>query len=141
MGGSGGINSLLVSYCTQSQELTITQSGKVTRTQESIFDYLKREINRRRCPSDELPFDFNCGFVGYFGYELKAKSGSGLEHPSLFPDAILILSDRLIAFDHQEQTTYLVYLAPVGETAPAQAWFELTEKTSADTPASSSPRS
>ncbi|ABA23075.1 anthranilate synthase, component II [Trichormus variabilis ATCC 29413] len=128
MGGSGGKNSLLVSYCTQSQELTITQSGEVTRTQESIFDYLKREINRRRCPSDELPFDFNCGFVGYFGYELKAESGSGLEHPSSCPDAILLLSDRLIAFDHQEQTTYLVYLAPVGETAPAKDWFEITEK-------------
>ncbi|MBD2252026.1 aminodeoxychorismate synthase component I [Nostoc parmelioides] len=128
MGGSGGINSLLVSYCTQSQELTITQSGEVTRTQENIFDYLKREINRRRCPSDELPFDFNCGFVGYFGYELKAESGSELEHPSSFPDAILLLSDRLIAFDHQEQTTYLVYLAPVDQIASAKDWFELTEK-------------
>ena len=128
MGGSGGANSLLVRYRTQSQELIITQSGKVTSTHESIFDYLKREIHRRRCQSDELPFDFNCGFVGYFGYELKAECGSKLVHTSSVPDAILLLSDRLIAFDHQEQTTYLVYLTPVGETASAQAWFELTEK-------------
>lgn len=127
MGGSGGGNSLLVRYRIPSQELMITQSGKVTLSHESIFDYLKREIHRRRCQSDELPFDFNCGFVGYFGYELKAECGSKLVHTSSIPDAILLLSDRLIAFDHQEQTTYLVYLTPVGETASAQAWFELIE--------------
>ena len=39
---------------------------------ESIFDYLSREMRRLRYLSDDLPFDFNCGFVGYFGYELKA---------------------------------------------------------------------
>lgn len=128
MGGSGGSNSLVVRYHTQSQELTITQSGKVTRFQESIFEYLKREINRRHCQSDELPFDFNCGFVGYFGYELKAECGSSLIHSSSLPDAIFLLADRMIAFDHQEQTTYLVYLASMGETAQAQAWFELIEK-------------
>ncbi|MBD2342646.1 aminodeoxychorismate synthase component I [Anabaena subtropica] len=128
MGGSGGKNSLLVRYRTQSQEITITQLGKVTHCQESIFTYLKREINRRHCQSDELPFDFNCGFVGYFGYELKAECGSGLQHPSAFPDAILLLADRLIAFDHQEQTTYLVHLVPVGQKAPATAWFELMEE-------------
>lgn len=128
MGGSGGSNSLVVRYRTQLQELTITQSGKVTRSQESIFEYLKREINRRRYQSDELPFNFNCGFVGYFGYELKAECGSLLVHSSSLPDAIFLLADRMIAFDHQEQTTYLVYLASRGETVQAQAWFELIEK-------------
>ncbi len=127
MGGSGGPNSLVVRYCTQSQELTITQSGKVISFQESIFEYLKREINRRHYQSDELPFNFNCGFVGYFGYELKAECGSLLVHSSSLPDAIFLLADRIIAFDHQEQTTYLVYLALTGQTAQAQAWFELTE--------------
>ena len=29
-------------------------------------------MRRLRYLSDDLPFDFNCGFVGYFGYELKA---------------------------------------------------------------------
>ena len=40
--------------------------------EESIFDYLSREMRRLRYVSDDLPFDFNCGFVGYLGYELKA---------------------------------------------------------------------
>ena len=41
---------------------------------ESIFDYLSREMRRLRYLSHDLPFDFNCGFVGYFGYELKADA-------------------------------------------------------------------
>ncbi len=128
MGGSGGSHSLLVRYRTQSQELTITQSGKVTLSHESIFDYLKRELSHRRCQSDDLPFDYNCGFVGYFGYELKAECRSRLAHPSSLPDAIFLLADRMIVFDHQEQTVYLLHLTTKGETAQAQAWFEQIQK-------------
>ncbi|MBE9053452.1 aminodeoxychorismate synthase component I, partial [Nostocales cyanobacterium LEGE 11386] len=128
MGGSGGLNSLLVQYRTQTRELTITQSGTVTRCTESIFDYLKRELNHRRCQSDELPCDFNCGFVGYFGYELKAECGSELVHLASLPDAMFILADQIIVFDHQEQATYLVCLINKHQTTQAQAWFESIEK-------------
>lgn len=127
MGGSGGTNSLLVQYHTQTRELTITKLGKVTHCTENIFEYLKRELERRHCLSDELPFDFNCGFVGYFGYELKA-SGSELVHPALLPDAVFLLADQIIAFDHQEQNTYLLYLANKGQTTQAETWFESMEQ-------------
>ncbi|MBW4555381.1 MAG: aminodeoxychorismate synthase component I [Trichormus sp. ATA11-4-KO1] len=128
MGGSGGLNSLLVQYRTQTRELTITQSGTVRRSTESIFDYLKRELNHRHCQSDELPCDFNCGFVGYFGYELKAECGSELVHLASLPDAMFILADQIIVFDHQEQATYLVCLINKHQTTQAQAWFESIEK-------------
>ncbi|ULP72698.1 Aminodeoxychorismate synthase component 1 [Nodularia sphaerocarpa UHCC 0038] len=128
MGGSGGLNSLLVEYRTQTQEITITQSGTVTRCTDSIFDYLKREINYRQCKSDQLPFDFNCGFVGYFGYELKAECGSELVHSASLPDAMFLLADQMIVFDHQEQSIYLVCLTKNQETRQAQTWFESTEK-------------
>ncbi|MBD2773859.1 aminodeoxychorismate synthase component I [Iningainema sp. BLCCT55] len=127
MGDSNGLNSLAVKYYTQNQELIVTQSGEVKRFKESIFDYLKRELERRYCQS-ELPFDFNCGFVGYFGYELKAECDSQLVHPSSLPDAMFILGDRIIAFDHQEQTTYLLHFTPKGETAKAQVWFKSIEE-------------
>ncbi len=124
MGDDSGENSLLVRYYIQTQELTIAQSDAVSRSSESIFKYLKREIDLRRCQSDELPFDFNCGFVGYFGYELKAECGAQLVHDSPLPDAIFLLADRLIAIDHQEQCIYLLQLVKKGQTQEVETWFD-----------------
>ncbi|MEH2258192.1 aminodeoxychorismate synthase component I [Nostoc sp.] len=128
MGDGSGVNSLLVRYHTQTQELIITQSDTVTRCTESIFEYLKREIDCRFCQSDELPFDFNCGFVGYFGYELKAECGSSLVHSSPLPDAIFLLADRMIAIDHQEQCLYLLQLIKKGQTEQVETWFDTIQQ-------------
>ncbi len=69
--------------------------------QETIFDYLRRELRRLSAPRTTLPFDFNCGFVGYFGYELKADCGGDAAHRSPLPDAAFVFADRLIVFDHR----------------------------------------
>ncbi|MBK1989028.1 aminodeoxychorismate synthase component I [Sphaerospermopsis aphanizomenoides BCCUSP55] len=127
MGGGSGKNSLLVEYRTRYQEITITQAGKVTKHREHIFDYLKKELAQRCCQTDNLPFDFNCGFVGYFGYELKAECGSKLVHESELPDAMFILADEIIVFDHQEKNIYLLYLGKKYESHLAQVWFEEIE--------------
>ena len=123
MGDDQGKNSRLVQYHVQSQELIVTKSGKVSRHQESIFDYLKRELESRQCLSENLPFDFNCGFVGYLGYELKAESGSESVHRSPFPDAMFLLADRLVVIDHQEKTLYLLCLVEAEQKQEAEAWF------------------
>ncbi|MEH2124535.1 aminodeoxychorismate synthase component I [Nostoc sp.] len=128
MGDGSGENSLLVRYHTKMQELIVTQSDTVTRRTESIFEYLKREIDCRFCQSDELPFDFNCGFVGYFGYELKAECGSSLVHSSPLPDAIFLLADRMIAIDHQEQCLYLLQLIKKGQTEQVETWFDTIQQ-------------
>ncbi|MHC5742078.1 MAG: aminodeoxychorismate synthase component I [Nostoc sp.] len=128
MGDGSGVNTLLVRYHTQTQELIITQSDTVTRHTESIFEYLKREIDCRFCQSDELPFDFNCGFVGYFGYELKAECGSSLVHSSPLPDAIFLLADRMIAIDHQEKCLYLLQLIKKGQTEQVETWFDTIQQ-------------
>lgn len=128
MGDGSGVNSLLVRYHTQTQEIIITQSDTVTRRTESIFEYLKREIDCRFCQSDELPFDFNCGFVGYFGYELKAECGSSLVHSSPLPDAIFLLADRMIAIDHQEKCLYLLQLIKKGQTEQVETWFDTIQQ-------------
>jgi para-aminobenzoate synthetase len=128
MGDGNGENSLLVRYYAQRQELTIAHSDRITHHNESIFDYLKREIDLRSCQADELPFDFNCGFVGYFGYELKAECGSSLVHSSPLPDAIFLLADRMIAIDHQEQCLYLLQLIKKGQTEQLETWFETIQQ-------------
>ncbi|MDF5732406.1 MAG: aminodeoxychorismate synthase component I [Rhizonema sp. PD38] len=128
MGDSSGPNSLLVQYSILNKELVVTQAGKVTIYRDNIFEYLKQETERLHCCSDELPFDFNCGFVGYFGYELKAECGSDLKHPSPLPDASFVLADRILVFDHLEHTTYLVCLTKKGHKAQAEGWFKATQQ-------------
>ena len=123
MGDSQGKNSRLVQYHVKNQALIVTKSGKITHHRESIFDYLKREIESRQCFSEDLPFDFNGGFVGYLGYELKAESGSECVHRSPFPDALFLFADRLIAIDHQEKALYLLCLVELGEKQEAETWF------------------
>jgi len=75
-----------------------------------------------------LPFEFDCGFVGYLGYELKAECGYESPHASPHPNAALIFSDRLIAFDHEQQQTYLLCLHRPEEEPAAEAWLDATEK-------------
>ena len=85
-----------------------TRNGVERDLEESIFDYLSREGRRLRYLADDLPFDFNCGFVGYLGYELKADCEGSAAHASAMPDAAFVFADRLIAFDHVERTTYVL---------------------------------
>jgi len=93
----------------------------------SIFDYLKnRAAQLRPAELSDLPFEFDCGFVGYLGYELKAECGHGSGHSSDHPDAAFILADRVIAFDHEENCTYLLCLHPLGEEEAAQGWIGAT---------------
>jgi para-aminobenzoate synthetase len=96
---------------------------------ESVFDYLDRRIAELR-PAElpDLPFDFDCGFVGYLGYELKAECGYAAPYEPEHPDAAFILADRVIAFDHQEQCTYLLCLHNLGEEDAAGAWLDTTAR-------------
>jgi para-aminobenzoate synthetase len=95
---------------------------------ESVFDYCKRELTRLRADAPELPFDFACGFAGYFGYELKAECGGALVHRSALPDAALVFCDRLIAFDHDERRVHLVALAETTGADGAEQWLAEVER-------------
>src|SRR3954469_14199011 len=95
------------------------QSGRQVLA-ESVLDHCRRELARLRAHAPELPFDFQCGFAGYLGWELKADCGAARAHRSPLPDAGLVLCDRLIAFDHQERSVHLVTLRD------ANGWLEAT---------------
>ena len=94
---------------------------------EPLLDRLRRRLDELR-PTElpDLPFEFDCGFVGYLGYEMKSETGHAPGHPTDRPDAAFILSDRLVAFDHQEQQTYLLCLHEMGGNEEAEAWLEIT---------------
>jgi para-aminobenzoate synthetase len=98
-----------------------------------IFDYLSTQLRSRAVDSGDLPFDFACGYVGYFGYELKHLCGSPARHTAETPDAQWIFADRMVAVDHQDGKTYLLALDDGGEAGPAGAaaarsWFASTRE-------------
>jgi para-aminobenzoate synthetase len=96
----------------------------------TIFDVLAdrlRALRIRRPPEPPLPFDLVCGYVGYFGYELKADCGGARRHRAETPDAIWLLADRMVAIDHQQGRSYLLALDD-SETdgSAAAAWIRDT---------------
>jgi para-aminobenzoate synthetase len=120
MGDSDGPLAALITYDVDAGQVRVERGGEVEFHKESIFDYLAREQRRQgevasgtqgagRIGAD-LPFDFDCGFAGYLGYELKADCDGAATHRSELPDAAFIQADRLIAFDHHQRHTYLLAL-------------------------------
>jgi para-aminobenzoate synthetase len=93
-----------------------------------VFNFLKNELRDRYCPAPELPFDFNGGFVGYLGYELKAECGGAAAHRSPYPDSRFLFVDRFLAFDHHERCLYLVFAGTTSDSAEAAAWLDETER-------------
>jgi para-aminobenzoate synthetase len=73
-----------------------------------------------------LPFEFNCGYVGYFGYECKADCGGNRAHRSSMPDAAFLFADRVIALDHLEQATYVLCVTEPDGAAEGERWIAQT---------------
>jgi para-aminobenzoate synthetase len=96
----------------------------------SIFDYLERELAARAIPTPAgLPFEFDLGYVGYLGYELKADSIGDRAHEADEPDAALLFADRMLAVDHAEGRCHLLALSRVDDpesVAEADGWLAAT---------------
>ncbi|MEU8226670.1 aminodeoxychorismate synthase component I [Kribbella sp. NPDC048915] len=82
-------------------------------------------------PPAELEGLFCGGYVGYFGYELKALTGGVVAHEAATPDALWIWANRFVVIDHDRDLTYFVALDEPGAgedwldraTASASAWW------------------
>jgi len=121
MGDSEGPLGAVVTYEVEAGQVRVEHGGEVELHEESIFDFLDREQrslgNVAKTPQGvdgsvvDLPFDFDCGFAGYLGYELKADCDGESAHRANTPDAAFIQADRLIAFDHCQRHTYLLAVA------------------------------
>ncbi|MFG2475249.1 chorismate-binding protein [Streptomyces fagopyri] len=127
LGDDAGPLAEFVRYDVTSGRCEIERAGRPPRkVRASVFDYLKRQLAGRRVDATGLPFDFTGGYVGYFGYEVKADCGSPNRHRSATPDACWLFADRLIAVDHQEGFTYAVALAEDTPAASREAadWLD-----------------
>jgi para-aminobenzoate synthetase len=128
MGGAGGPLSTVATYDAAAGEVHVQRAGASEVRRETIFDHLRAELSRLPRPSHDLPFGFDCGFAGYFGYELKADCGGDACHVSRLPDAAFVFADRMLAFDHLERRTYLLALTgPDGESEGAR-WIAETRR-------------
>ncbi|MEV0240489.1 aminodeoxychorismate synthase component I [Streptomyces sp. NPDC050674] len=127
LGDDQGPLSEFVRYDVDAGRCEIERAGRpVRRVGASVFDYLKRQLTQRRVDATGLPFDFTGGYVGYFGYEMKADCGSSNRHRSSTPDAAWLFADRVVAVDHEEGFTYAVCLAEDTPQAAREAadWLE-----------------
>ncbi|EKU93413.1 Para-aminobenzoate synthase component 1 [Alloiococcus otitis] len=85
-----------------------SQSKPVESFQTDIFSYLK--ANRPKWPYEPaLPFDFQLGYIGYIGYEVKKDTVQvHNKHQSPYPDAYFTYCDRALVYDHQEKDLYFL---------------------------------
>jgi para-aminobenzoate synthetase len=126
LGDASGPLGATISYDVEARQVTVARGGEAEVRAESVFDYLERELGRLRPLAAELPFDFDCGFAGYLGYELKAECGGARAHRSELPDAAFVFADRMIAFDHRLGHTHLLCLSDRRRRAEADAWIAAT---------------
>jgi para-aminobenzoate synthetase len=126
MGDASGPHASTLTYDLTARRLNRRDSsGRDEELSDSVFDYLEHELARLRVEAPELPFDLSGGFVGYFGYELKAETGGESAHRSTCPDAAFLFADRFLAFDHAERALALVELTD--SPGDESDWLDRTE--------------
>ncbi len=131
MGNGDGPLAEHVTYSVADGEVVVRRAdGTAERVRQQFFDYLDDQLRARAVPAPAgLPFEFNLGYVGYLGYELKAETGGTDAHQSDTPDAALLFADRALVLDHETRTSYLLALSIAGDaagTAEAEAWLATT---------------
>jgi para-aminobenzoate synthetase len=125
MGDGSGPLAEFVTFDVAEGVVDVQRAGRHERIRRPFFDYLDEELRRRATPAPaELPFDFNLGYVGCLGYELKAETGGQAAHRAGTPDAALIFADRMLAIDHVEGMSYLLALSDGRDDAGTRAWLD-----------------
>ncbi|RRH86820.1 aminodeoxychorismate synthase component I [Variovorax beijingensis] len=124
MGDASGPRAQVLNYRTAPRELMVRRGDVVQVRDESIFDYLRDHLPGQPPAGPPLPFDFACGFVGYFGYELKRELDGTHAHDADTPDAMWILADRFLAFDHAEQQVWIVCLDEATPCNENRRWMQ-----------------
>ena len=124
MGDASGPRTQVLNYRTAPRELMVRRGDVVQVRDENIFDYLRDQLPDMSPAGPTLPFDFAGGFVGYFGYELKRELDGAHAHDAATPDAMWILADRFLAFDHAEQQVWIVCLDEAAPCSENRRWMQ-----------------
>lgn len=128
MGCLDGPHGYHISYDVNTKIVSYRQGDYITDLSMSIFDFLKEKLaDNTVVLSEQLPFNFKCGFVGYLGYELyKDTLGINPKHKSMQPDAQFLFIDRAIVFDNVEKSCYLLALHIDEDLDQVEEWINKT---------------
>jgi len=127
LGDASGPAGEVLTYRVGDNSVTVEPAGRTPYSEPgTIFEALDRRVGTDIVDAGLLPFDLTGGYVGYFGYELKAICGSANVHRSQAPDAVWLRADRFIAIDHLQQQTYVVAVAEPAAAAGARSWIDQT---------------
>jgi para-aminobenzoate synthetase len=128
LGDATGPLAEYVTYRVADRTVTVRGATGTRRLPGPFLDHLDGELRRRAVPVPAgLPFEFNLGYVGYLGYELKAETGGAAAHQADTPDAALVFADRMLVLDHADRCCYLLALSDGPATArSARGWLSGT---------------
>jgi para-aminobenzoate synthetase len=126
IGDGSGPHGHRVTYDVATSTVRLHRRGlPVEQLSESVFDYLKRQLHTCAVePDPTLPFDFQLGFVGYLGYEMKAETGGLARHRSPYPDAAFVFADRAVVIDHDAGCCYALCWSPVPNDMQNARWLQ-----------------
>ncbi|TCC10539.1 aminodeoxychorismate synthase component I [Kribbella soli] len=108
--------------------LGTTTDDVITRdvADSDVFAELNELLAARAAePPPELAGLFCGGYVGYFGYELKALTGGVAAHEAPTPDALWIWANRFVVIDHDRDVTHLVAL---DEPGAGEDWLDKAQE-------------
>ncbi|MDF1756950.1 MAG: aminodeoxychorismate synthase component I [Legionellaceae bacterium] len=129
MGCLDGPHSYKLEYNVNTKIVKQVKNGVTSFFNTSIFNYLESALNNITLEAEDLPFNFKCGFVGYFGYELYQDTLSQVcSHNSEHPDSQLLFLDRVVVFDNQEKECYLLSLRDDALNQNCELWFDEIEQ-------------
>lgn len=94
---------------------------------DAVFGAIREGLSVDLIGGGRLPFDFVGGWVGYFGYELKALTEVGGPHRARQPDLLLRFITRFLAYDHLDGTWHAVATGPTSRADEDAAWLDEIE--------------
>lgn len=126
LGSGEGPLAEFVSYRVSEQKVrVVTADGREEMVRGSIFDYLDRELRARFVEKpDALPFNFNLGYIGFLGYELKADLFGANAHASRTEDAAMLFIDRAVVIDHELKNCHLLAIHAADDDSAADLWMD-----------------
>ncbi|HEX3784108.1 MAG TPA: aminodeoxychorismate synthase component I [Pseudonocardiaceae bacterium] len=113
MGAATGPGSVVLRYHLATRSLTLDGDRCREEVSGDLFTLLGEILSSVEVEArPDWPMPFKGGFVGYFGYELKALTIGAEVHQATGPDAWFCLAREFVLYDHRLGRAYDCQLVP-----------------------------